>query len=313
MQRYRWMSFTLLLAVGLGLLLPLPLRAANPGRRAPAPTPAVTPLPPCYETQGRTEEGTFRSKAMLEKVTYLVHLPPCYDVYTDRRYPVLYLFHGWPMNQTHWLNLGMPDLADTWITWHLVAPFIIVMPGVGPDGDYIHTSGGDDSFEGMVVNELIPLVDSTYRTWDAPEARAVGGISRGAVWSLEIGLRHPELFSIIGAHSPALALNNPWREHDPYYLIRNGAPGQRLYLDGGTADWANAEARKFAAVAQEAGAEVTLQTHTGAHVDALWQSGLGDYLFFYTRTWPAAAEDLPRIPGADELLEPKPGLPESQP
>ncbi len=283
--------------------------------RPPSPAAAATPepLPSCYETQGRLEEGSFRSAAMREKVTYLVYLPPCYDVYRDRLYPTLYLFHGWPMNQTHWLNLGMPDLADRWITWHLVAPFIIVMPGVGPDGAYIHTSGGDDSFEGMIVQELVPLVDSTYRTWQAPEARAVGGISRGAVWSLEIGLRHPELFGIIGAHSPALALNHPWRDHDPYVLVLEGAPGQRLYLDGGTQDWANAEARKFAQVAQEAGAEVTLQIHPGAHVDALWQGALGDYLFFYTRTWPAAVTELPRLPDPDEVNRPISNLPEAQP
>ncbi len=305
MRRYQMGVIFLLVALGIAWTFPLqPVRASRP---------LATPLPPCYETEGRTEEGSFRSQAMLEKVTYLVHLPPCYDVYADRRYPVLYLFHGWPMNQTHWLNLGMPDLADRWITWHLVAPFIIVMPGVGPDGAYIHTSGGDYSFEGMVVNELIPLIDSTYRTWTAPEARAVGGISRGAVWSLEIGLRHPNLFGIIAAHSPALALNHPWREHDPYFLIRNGAPGQRLYLDGGTTDWANAEAQKFTQVAQEAGADVTLQTHVGAHVDALWQSALGDYLFFYTRTWPASVADLPRIPGPDELDTPISNLPETRP
>ncbi len=289
--------------------LPLsPLRAAVALKSSPAEA-----LPPCYETQGRVEEGRFRSRAMYETVTYLVYLPPCYDVYSDRRFPVLYLFHGWPMNQTHWVNLGMTDLADRWIAWHLVAPFIIVMPGVGPDGFYIRTSGGNDSFEGMVVNELVPLIDETYRTWQDPAARAVGGISRGAVWSLEIGLRHPDLFGIIGAHSPALALNNPWREHDPYYLIRDGAPGQRLYLDGGTNDWANAEAKKFAAVAQEAGADVTLQTHVGAHVDALWASALGDYLFFYTRTWPDGPQGLPRIPGPDEVPGNVPLLPETQP
>lgn len=297
MRRFLLLS-VLLLTLGIGLGLPLASRAAPATTLPEVATPA--PLPPCYETQGRIEEGRLRSKAMAETVTYLVYLPPCYDVYTDRLYPVLYLFHGWPMNQTHWLNLGITDLADRWIAWHLVAPFIIVLPGVGPDGLYIRSSGGDYSFEGMVVNELMPLVESTYRIWQDPSARAVGGISRGAVWSLEIGLRHPDLFGIIGSHSPALALNNPWRDHDPYYLIRNGAPGQRLYLDGGTRDWANADARKFAQAAADAGADVTLQTHEGAHVDALWAGALGDYLFFYTRTWPASAEELPALPSTDK-------------
>jgi len=229
-----------------------------------------------------------------EKINYLVHLPPCYEYYAERAYPVLYLFHGWPMDEQHWANLGLFDIADTWIVQKLVGPFIIVLPGVeNPDGLYVNSSGGAQSFEGMIVAELLPRVDGMYRTIREPWARAVGGISRGGVWSLEIGLRNPELFEIVGGHSPALSLNRPYPAYDPYTLGRNGAPGQRLYLTAGDADWARAGAITLRDFLLESGADVTYQVHTGGHVDELWTLGLPDYVTYYTATWPQEAELLP--------------------
>ena len=55
------------------------------------------------------------SEAIREEVQILVHLPPCYDHYQDRAFPVLYLFHGWPLNEHHWETLGIDELVDDWI------------------------------------------------------------------------------------------------------------------------------------------------------------------------------------------------------
>ena len=261
----------------------------------PTPTPTSTPKV-CPERTGRTIASEFSSTAMYgEQIQYLVHLPPCYEYYADRAYPVLYMLHGWPMDEQHWVNLGLLDLADAWIAQKLVGPFIIVLPGVeDTDGLYVNSSGGPQSFEGMVVDELLPRVDETYRTLRQPEGRAIGGISRGGVWSLEIGLRHPELFSIIGGHSPALALNYPAPAYDPYTLGRSGAPGQRIYLAAGNGDWARAGAIAFRDFLLEQGAKVTYQLHEGGHVDELWSLGLPDYVAFYTAEWPKTGEALPR-------------------
>lgn len=229
-----------------------------------------------------------------EKINYLVHLPPCYEYYADRAYPVLYMFHGWPMDEQHWVALGLLDIADTWISQNLVGPFIIVLPGVeNPDGMYVNSSGGAQSFEGMIVDELLPRVDGMYRTIREPWARAVGGISRGGVWSLEIGLRNPELFAIVGGHSPALSLNRPYPAYDPYALGRDGAQGQRIYLTGGDADWARSGAISLRDLLLESGADVTYQIHAGGHVDELWSLGLADYVTFYTASWPQKATNLP--------------------
>jgi enterochelin esterase-like enzyme len=238
---------------------------------------------------------------MGEEVQFLVHLPPCYDQHRSRAFPVVYLLHGWPLDERHWDSLGIDELADDWISRGVVGPFIIVMPGVSDDGLYVHSSGGPRSFEGMLVSELLPLIDSTYRTWRAPEGRAIGGISRGGVWALEIALRHQDLFGIVGAHSPALALNRPLPQYDPFLLVQEDVTGLRFYLDAGNKDWARASTSRLRDALLEVEADVTYQVHEGGHVDALWQGALIDYLAFYTATWPMTFGTLP------------PWVPEAQP
>jgi len=145
----------------------------------------------------------------------------------------------------------------------------------------------------MIVNELVPLIDQSYRTWRSPQGRAVGGISRGAVWSLEIGMRHQDVFSIVGTHSPALALNHPVVNYDPFVLARGDISNLRFYLSAGDKDWARASTIRFRDLLEEVGADVTYQVHNGSHVDDLWRGGLGDYVAFYTLEWPASFDALP--------------------
>ncbi|MBN1259642.1 MAG: hypothetical protein JXB35_03090 [Anaerolineae bacterium] len=250
-------------------------------------------------------ESSFNSAAMYgEEIRYLVHLPPCYEYYADKAFPVLFLLHGWPLNHTHWQALGITEIADEWFDQQLIGPLVIVLPGaINTEGGYVHSSGGDNSFEGMLVNELLPKIESMYRIWEMPEGRAIGGISRGGVWALEIGLHNPDLFGIIGGHSPALSLNNPYPAYDPYFLAESGAPGQRIYLDAGDADWARTGTMRLLNVLEQSSADVTYQLHEGAHVDDLWRLGLPDYLRFYTRTWPQSPDVLPIWAPDPSLLE----------
>lgn len=260
----------------------------------PTPLPSPTPTPfSCPYLRGRTESASLVSTTMREQVRFLVHLPPCYDDYPDKTFPVLYMLHGWPLDERHWIILGLDVLMDDWISRGIIGPFIVVLPGVSSDGLYVNSSGGAWSFEGMFVDELLPLVDQTYRTWRSPAGRAIGGISRGGVWALEIALRHQDLFSIAGGHSPALALNRPMPQYDPFLLVKQGVTGMRIYLDAGKLDWARASTLQFYDLLVEYKADVTYQVHEGGHVDALWQGGMADYVDFYTLTWPRSFDTLP--------------------
>jgi enterochelin esterase-like enzyme len=270
------------------------LSATETPSPVPSPTATSTPTPfMCPHLQGRTESGVLVSSAIREQVRFLVHLPPCYDLYPERAFPVIYLFHGWPMDEWHWNTLGMDEWSDDWVSRGLVGPFISVMPGVNQDGLYVYSSGGSNSFEGFVIDELVPHIEGLYRTVQDPSGRAVGGISRGAVWALEIAMRNQDVFGIVGGHSPALALNRPLPQYDPYLLARQGVSGMRIYLDAGDGDWARAEAMRLRDLLIELEADVTYELHSGGHVDALWSGAIPDYITFYTATWPRSYDALP--------------------
>ena len=274
---------------------PIPSQTPVPTQLpVPSSTVTVSPTPfVCNFLRGRTESGFFDSVLMREQVTYLVHLPPCYDQFGERAFPTLYVVHGWPLDEHHWLNLGVDVWADDFTSRSITGPFIIVMPGVGSEGLFVNSSGGSNSFEGMVVDELVPHIDASYRTWRSPEARALGGISRGGVWAIEIALRHQDLFSIVGGHSPALALNRPLPQYDPFRLVEQDAISLRFYLDAGDRDWARAATIRFRDLLTELEIPVTYDLHEGGHVDSLWSSGMGDYILFYGETWPRTYELLP--------------------
>mgnify|MGYP006291364929 CR=1 FL=1 len=259
-------------------------------------TPSPTPTPfVCTEQHGKIIRDTFVSEAMqTEEIRYTVYVPPCYSNYREYSFPVLYLLHGWPMDEMHWEKLGIFRIMDAWISQGLIGPMLVVLPGVSnPHGMYINSSGGDYSFEGMIVNELVPRIDQRYRTWNTLEGRAIGGISRGGVWALEIGFRNPDLFGRVGGHSPALSVNHPLPAYDPFVLVESVDPAQQIYLSAGDQDWARAWTIRLRDSLQEADANVTYQLHEGAHIDDLWRLGLPEYVHFYAREWPHAVENLP--------------------
>jgi enterochelin esterase-like enzyme len=199
------------------------------------------------------------------------------------------LLHGHPFDEEHWVRLGVDEVADDGIRSDAYPPLIIVMP----DGDsseggiYVNTSGGERSIEGLVVDELMPHIDATYQTRTDREARAIGGISRGGVWSLEIAFRHPDLFGAVGAHSPALSVNYPHPLYDPYSLAAEpGVKELRIYLDAGDVDWARTGTRRLHETLEEEGVAHEYVLGEGSHVDEYWSKMLPAYLAFYTAPWP---------------------------
>ena len=216
---------------------------------------------------------------------YRVYLPPCYDR-TDTRYPTLYLIHGSADDDTHWEKLGLFNTMDAGLRASKFAPAIIVLP----DGDwnlYSNTSGGPNSYAGQIVDELVPLIDGAYRTDAQRKMRAIGGISRGGVWSLEIGFLHPDLFAIVGGHSAALNVNLAPPSLDPIYLTDlPSLKTQRIWLDAGETDYVRPGVERLHQALDQDQVPHTFRAWPGAHEDALWAAHLSEYLEFYTQTWP---------------------------
>lgn len=264
-----------------------PVSTSGPTPTAPpVSTPTATPTPfriADSDLAGRFERGSYVSQVTGGRESYRIYLPPGYGR-TDQRYPVLYLLHGWPHEEADWNGLGVHEAADSGMVSGVLPPFIIVMPEA--DELYVDSSGGGQSFEGQVVDDLLPHVDQTYRTWRERQGRAIGGISRGGVWALEIAFRHADLFSAIGAHSPALSANRAPPAYDPFVLMRRpGVAALRIYLSAGDQDWTWESTRALHTALDEEGIANQFVVHSGGHRDELWEVNLAGYLAFYTVGW----------------------------
>lgn len=148
-----------------------------------------------YAQQGTILESQhFNSKILGCQAKYSIYLPADYQS-SKRNYPVLYLLHGFTDNETAWIQFGeVKQIADKQIKSGESVQMIIVMPDAGISW-YINSFDGKVNYEDFFVNELIPFIDSSYRTRPAKEFRAISGLSMGGFGTLLMALKHPELFS----------------------------------------------------------------------------------------------------------------------
>lgn len=216
-------------------------------------------------------------------MAYRIYLPPCFgeDGYT---YPVLYMFHGNISTDSQWDDLGLDEAADELIRAGEIPPLIIVMP----DGGYIanNSSGGPYSFEGVILNELMPHIEANYCAWPAPSGRALGGLSRGGYWSLEIAFRNASQFASVGAHSAALVDTHAGPDLNPQFTgLSNDLGNLRIYMDIGADDWFIANIRRLHEDMEIAGIPHTWVLNDGIHEDPYWSDHARDYLRWYSSGW----------------------------
>jgi len=137
-----------------------------------------------------------------------VYVPPGYDRDASARYPVLYLLHGATADETTWTLLGRANLIlDNLLAAGKAKPFIVVMPfGYGaPPGAPGPRGQNTALFSRDLLEDVIPYIDSRYRTLADRGDRAIMGLSMGGGESLSIGLNHLELFSYVGGFSAGMS------------------------------------------------------------------------------------------------------------
>lgn len=183
---------------------------------------------------GRVQQVLFPSKltnTVIARTAY-VYTPPDYDKDPTKRYPVLYLQHGWGENEYAWWNQGRANLImDNLIAAGKCKPFIIVMtygltnegpgpgarrrgpsgagtnapaargPGGGPRGGGNPFASAAAVFESVLVGELIPYIDANFRTLSDQPNRAMAGLSMGGMQTKTITLKNLDKFSHIGLFS----------------------------------------------------------------------------------------------------------------
>ena len=162
--------------------------------------------------------GEVRIRPYLSKVTgqfrnAFVYTPPGYDQNTSQRYPVLYLQHGSGENETSWTAQGRVNvIMDALIAEGKTLPMLIVMetgyatrageaPAAAGQRGGGAGAGQPDAFQEVVIRDLIPMIDASYRTLKDRRNRAIAGLSMGAGQAVRIGFGNPDVFSSVGAFS----------------------------------------------------------------------------------------------------------------
>jgi endo-1,4-beta-xylanase len=136
--------------------------------------------------------ATFKSPSMGIDVGYHIYLPPGYDT-GDQRYPVVYHLHGGrPGAENKAVRLA--SYVDAAIQKGTIKPTIYVFPNGGPVSWYDMPDLKQGMGESVFVQELLPHIDTTYRTWGTREGRALEGYSQGGRGTTRIMFKHPELF-----------------------------------------------------------------------------------------------------------------------
>jgi enterochelin esterase-like enzyme len=150
---------------------------------------------------GRVQQILFPSPSTGTQRRAFVYTPPGYDQDTQRRYPVLYLQHGWGEDETAWSNQGHANLImDNLLAEGRTQPFLIVMTyGMTNDVQIGGLASFDITpFETVLLRELIPYVDTNFRTLTDRGHRAMAGLSMGGMETKTITLKHLDVFSHIG-------------------------------------------------------------------------------------------------------------------
>lgn len=236
---------------------------------------------------------TYNSRVMGGQRTYGVCLPPSYAQNRDRRYPVVFLLHGGNGDATDWFNPQKGSALKTLQTLyaqHKLPLSIIVTPD-GNDSRGKNSKSDPDYFDGphgkvstAIGEELVKLIASRYRTLAYPNYWAIGGLSSGAWGAVNIGLHHPESFSILFSHSGYFT-DKSGAQNSPMKYIKTLSPQVRdklhIYLDTGTSDGEYVtEAQKFHALLNQLKIKNEFNQFPGTHSWRYWRAHLTDSLTY---------------------------------
>ena len=166
------------------------------------------PTEPAYVTSPGTLEKVGVASAALGGRTQevYVYLPSGYAAHPHRRYPVLYLLHGFPgrpLALVQTVRMGIVD--DELTARHAAQPLILVMPfgstGTFSDKEWVDGASPGNGWSTFVAHDVVRYVDTHFRTLPTRASRAIGGLSEGGYGAIDIALHHPREFSVVESWS----------------------------------------------------------------------------------------------------------------
>jgi enterochelin esterase-like enzyme len=256
--------------------------------------------PPRYDQLQNVPHGslnihTYVSTTLGRQRALHVYVPPEYYSQANKRFPVLYLFHGGGGSELEWPNEGRTNvILDNLIAQKKAVPMIIVIPngniGGGPSaGPGVPASGigmqSYDIIEKETVNDIIPFIEKHYRTLSNRENRAIAGLSAGGGISINVGLKRLDLFAWVGEFSSGMFGGvggyAPFdvEKISPGFLKDPAATNKRLkllYFSCGEQDPRMPFQTKAAEYLRAQKINLTLNSFPGAHEWKVWRHSLAD-------------------------------------
>lgn len=247
-------------------------------------------------------EHKLESQLMDRQMPYRVILPSGYSdaKNSSKRYPTIYLLHGLTGHYDNWTTqTGLAKYAETY-------QIIIVTPE-GDNGWYTDSvSNPNEKYESYIVKELVPEIDSKFRTISDRAHRAIGGLSMGGYGAIKFGLKYPGMFRLAGSFSGALraaqfseknsgaigkAIANIFGpegseirlNNDIFRLVTDITPEKVkdlpfIYLDCGTEDFIFSQSRDFSALLIEKKIPHEFRELPGGHTWPYWDRQVQEFL-----------------------------------
>jgi enterochelin esterase-like enzyme len=166
------------------------------------------PREPAFVTEPGTMQRLDLPSAALggRRQEVYVYLPSGYAQHPHRRYPVLYLLHGFPGRPLAFLETVQMGIVDDALTARRRAqPLILVMPfgstGTFTDKEWVDGVGRANGWATFVARDVVRAIDSRYRTVANRRGRAIAGLSEGGFGAIDIALHHPREFSVVESWS----------------------------------------------------------------------------------------------------------------
>lgn len=240
-------------------------------------------------THGVVHRHEYHSTVVGDDRDFYVYTPPDYDPAAKRRYPVLYLLHGYSDDASAWTGVGRVNVVlDNLIAAGKALPMIVVMPnGYGAPEIVLGSERGladdelrkrsYDKFREALFTEVMPQVERAYRVNARREERAIAGLSMGGSESLYTGLNAQDRFAWIGAFSSGGMKTN----FDEYYPGVDAGTNQRLrllWIACGTDDHLLALNRQLKVWLKGKGVKFSGIETPGSHSWRVWRRNMIQFL-----------------------------------
>lgn len=237
---------------------------------------------------GEVHHHFYHSAVAADDRDYYVYTPPAYDPKAKETYPVLYLLHGFSDDASAWTAVGRAHvILDNLIAQRKAKPMIVVMPlGYGTMEIVRHgwsvwnnTELRDRNFAKFreaLLTEVIPRVESEYRTSKDRTGRAVAGLSMGGAESLLTGLNALDKFAWIGAFSSG-GIPEDFASDFPGLDAGANQRLRVLWIACGTEDGLINLNRKFREWLKSKGVKLTEIETPGRHTWMVWRRNLAEF------------------------------------